>query len=101
MIFDAIDINNDGVLSVNEFGMFIEGAKATRMQSQQDLDPKLIEDMKREIQTLFAQFDENRDGFVTADEIVKSMMALGQRVTLDEAKAMIAQVDSNNDGKLD
>ena len=26
-IFDAIDINNDGKLSINEFAMFIEGAK--------------------------------------------------------------------------
>ena len=41
------------------------------------MDPKLIEDLKREIQTLFSQFDENRDGYVTADEIVKSMMGLG------------------------
>jgi hypothetical protein len=30
MIYDAMDVNNDGSLSVNEFGMFIEGAKATR-----------------------------------------------------------------------
>jgi Ca2+-binding EF-hand superfamily protein len=31
-LYDQIDINNDGFLSVNEFGMFIEGAKANRMQ---------------------------------------------------------------------
>ncbi len=34
MIFDAIDINNDGTLSINEFGMFIEGAKTNRLQKQ-------------------------------------------------------------------
>lgn len=28
-------------------------------------------------------------------------MALGQRITLDDAKAMIAQIDANGDGKLD
>ena len=49
MIFDAIDINNDGTLSVNEFGLFIEGAKASKNQMLQDLDPKLIDDMKKEI----------------------------------------------------
>lgn len=49
LIYDAIDINNDGFLSVNEFGMFIEGAKASRMQRLQELDPKLVDDMKREI----------------------------------------------------
>lgn len=62
--------------------MFIEGAKLQRMQRIQELDPKLIEDMKREIQTLFKQFDENGDGFVTCDEIFKSMMAIGQRLTM-------------------
>lgn len=57
--------------------------------------------MKREIQSLFDQFDDNRDGFVTADEIVKAMMALGQRVTMEDAKNMIATIDANGDGKLD
>jgi Ca2+-binding EF-hand superfamily protein len=33
--------------------------------------------MKREVQALFMQFDDNGDGFVTADEIVKAMMTLG------------------------
>lgn len=30
MIFDAIDINNDGTLSMNEFSMFLEGAIVSR-----------------------------------------------------------------------
>ena len=90
LIFDAIDINNDGVLSYNEFGMFIEGAKATRQQRTQELDQGLIESMTREIRDLFHQFDENHDGHVTADEIVKAMMALGQRITLEDASNMIA-----------
>ena len=29
LIFDQIDLNNDGNLSINEFGMFLEGAKAS------------------------------------------------------------------------
>jgi len=46
--------------------------------------------MTREIRDLFHQFDENHDGHVTADEIVKAMMALGQRITLEDASNMIA-----------
>jgi Ca2+-binding EF-hand superfamily protein len=34
-----------------------------------DLDPRLLQDMQREIDILFKQFDANGDGFVTADEI--------------------------------
>lgn len=43
----------------------------------QDLDPKLLSEMQREVQVLFQQFDENNDGFVTADEIVRAMLGLG------------------------
>ena len=100
-LYDSIDINNDGFLSVNEFGMFIEGAKATRMQRMNDLDPRIIEDMKKEIESLFKQFDDNGDGYVVAEEIYKAMMALGQRISLNDAKDMIAKVDNNGDGKLD
>ena len=46
--------------------------------------------MQNEIRSLFMQFDENGDGFVTADEIVRAMMTLGQRITLEDAKQMIA-----------
>jgi len=31
IIFNALDVNNDGTLSLNEFGMFIEGAKVDKM----------------------------------------------------------------------
>lgn len=81
LIFDAIDINNNGYFSITDFGLFIEGAKASRMQKMQELSPKLVEDMKREIETLFKQFDEDNDGFVTADEIMKSMLAIGRRMS--------------------
>lgn len=69
MIFDAMDINNDGSLSINEFALFLEGAQVTRMQRQEDLDPEVVAEMKQQIDSLFNQFDENGDGFVTPDEI--------------------------------
>ena len=47
------------------------------MQRLNELDPRLIDEMRREIQTLFKSFDVNGDGAVTADEIYKSMLALG------------------------
>lgn len=69
IIFTAIDINNDGKLTLNEFGLFIEGAKVEKMQRMQEIDRKLLDDMTREITYLFRQFDLNNDGFIEADEI--------------------------------
>jgi Ca2+-binding EF-hand superfamily protein len=31
-IYDAIDVNRDGQLSVNEFGLYVKGAKAPRTE---------------------------------------------------------------------
>lgn len=45
IVFNALDVNNDGTLSLNEFAMFLEGAKLDNMQRLQELDPKLIESM--------------------------------------------------------
>ena len=41
-IFNALDINHDGNLSMNEFGMSVEGAKLEKLQRMNSLDPKLI-----------------------------------------------------------
>ena len=53
MIFNALDLNNDNALSVNEFGMFVEGAKIDKEARMQDLDPKLLDEMRTEVQVLF------------------------------------------------
>jgi Ca2+-binding EF-hand superfamily protein len=45
IIFNALDLNNDGTLSLNEFGLFLEGAKVDKMQKMRDIDPKIIEEM--------------------------------------------------------
>lgn len=34
-----------------------------------EIDPKMIEDMRKEIEALFKSFDDNNDNYVTAEEI--------------------------------
>lgn len=47
------------------------------------------------------KYDKNGDGFLGADEVVKLAADLGfGKVTLDQAKNMIAVVDKNGDGKI-
>ena len=38
---------------------------------------------------------------MTSDEIFKTMLSIGQRITLEDAQNMIRQVDNNGDGKVD
>ena len=101
IIFTALDMNNDHVLSLNELGMFIEGAKLDKIQRISAIDPKLVDEMTNEVRQLFTVFDENRDGFITADEIKKAMMAIGRNISMEEAQNIIRTVDQNGDGRLD
>ena len=80
--------------------MFIEGAKLDKQQRLNQVDPVVIQDIQNDARALFAQFDQNKDGMLSANEIQYAMKSLGRDVTLDEAKVMLAQVDLNGDGLL-
>ena len=93
ILYNALDVNNDGSISLHEFGMFIEGVKLQKNQRMQELDPRLVQTMNDEIAELFRQFDLDGNGYVTADEIQKAMLGIGQRISLDDAMRMIREVD--------
>jgi len=58
--------------------------------------------MTAEVRNLFQTFDVNHDGFITPDEILLAMRAIGRNsVTLEEAQAIVKSVDGNGDGRLD
>ena len=46
LIFDALDVNDDGVLTFAEFALYLEGAKKQKELRKKDLDP----DVKREME---------------------------------------------------
>ena len=68
-VFEELDINKDSFLSLNEFALFIEGAKLDKQQRISQIDPQLIQEMYRDAQDLFRQFDQNKDGLLSAQEI--------------------------------
>ena len=39
LVFDQLDINNDGALSLNEFGMFVEGASESMRERVSTMEP--------------------------------------------------------------
>ncbi|WZZ83955.1 hypothetical protein YC2023_104527 [Brassica napus] len=51
----------------------------------------------------FNVFDQNGDGFITVDELMKAVLSslrLKQGKTLDDCKKMIKQVDVDGDGRV-
>ena len=53
------------------------------------------------LQQAFAQFDDDSDGFITEDKLARVTNSKGFHVDAADVKRMIAENDSNGDGKID
>ena len=69
LLFDALDTNRDGLISVNEFCLCIEGVQRSIQDRLRAFDPELEKSLKEEILQLFDFFDTNKDGKITPDEL--------------------------------
>ncbi|KAJ9173278.1 hypothetical protein P3X46_016430 [Hevea brasiliensis] len=56
-----------------------------------------------EVKEAFDVFDENRDGFIDAEELQRVLQKLGLKegFTLDNCRKMISACDENRDGRID
>ncbi|KAL6853401.1 hypothetical protein ACP4OV_019430 [Aristida adscensionis] len=62
----------------------------------------MVASAARELGTLFAAFDRDGDGRISAAELRACMReTLGEEVTAEEAAALVASVDADGDGLLD
>lgn len=82
-MFEAIDINQDGQLSVNEFALHIKGAKLKREDIVSRMDPTVVAEVREEIEQLFNYFD-NGQGSITAAEIFTTMKSI-QPISIEKA----------------
>ena len=98
-IFKAIDINNDGHLSVNEFSLFLEGARLKREQRINRLDPSIKAQVEKECKQLYQKLTENTEK-IDANGICRTTQAMGKPVSIEQAEEMIKRVDTDNDGKI-
>jgi len=87
-IMNEIDVDHNGKLDFSEFTIMMR----EKLQG---------EDMEEEIRQAFRVFDRNGDGFISKSEFKHCMMHFGEQFTDEEVEEMIAEADSNNDGKID
>ncbi|XP_043704856.1 probable calcium-binding protein CML46 isoform X2 [Telopea speciosissima] len=61
------------------------------------------EPTSEELKEAFEVFDENRDGYIDAEELRRVLCDLGfmEGLELEECKRMIASFDTNGDGRID
>merc|ERR1719469_214603 len=61
----------------------------------------LTEDQIEEFREAFALFDKDGDGTITADELNIVMRSLGRKPTMEELRAMIAEVDDDGNESIE
>ncbi|MBA0825959.1 hypothetical protein Goarm_010858 [Gossypium armourianum] len=59
---------------------------------------KMQENVVDELKEAFKVFDQDQDGFISANELRQVMMNMGERLTMEEAEQMIREADLNGDG---
>jgi len=115
--FKVIDRDNDGLVSRNELEALLTRLGAEPPSSEEmavmlgDVDHISVEVLASrlgsacepaggdELRDAFVFFDSDRDGKITAEELLNVYKAFGdEKCTLEDCKGMIAVVDKNGDG---
>lgn len=101
LVFDSLDVNDDGALSLSEFALYLEGAQLNRAERVKRMDPEMLRSMREEIRTLFDSFDADGDGQITADEIYRTLQSFGIKKTIDQCSEMIRSAGGPHAASLD
>ncbi|EFJ36098.1 hypothetical protein SELMODRAFT_69135, partial [Selaginella moellendorffii] len=83
---EEVDADGDGFISLDEFLHFHAQSTAS----------------VAELKAAFYVFDLDRNGFISADELHRVLVGLGEvNLTMEDCGRMIRGVDSNGDGRVD
>ena len=61
----------------------------------------IINTSSKSLQEIFADFDEDGNGYVTTIEFRNALRRLGLGITSREIDQVMAKIDANGDGKID
>ncbi|KAM0030362.1 putative EF-hand domain-containing protein [Helianthus debilis subsp. tardiflorus] len=88
-MIDKVDINNDGCVDLDEFGVLYK-----EIMDKQENEEDMME--------AFNVFDQNRDGFIAVEELRSVLESLGlkQGKVVDDCRRMIMKVDVDGDGRV-
>ncbi|XP_063692440.1 calmodulin-A-like [Bolinopsis microptera] len=83
-----VDCNGDGIIDFCEF------LKMMSRHSNPGVDPE------QQLAEVFRLFDKDRSGYITQDELRSVMLSLGQPLSDEQLRDMIAYADLDGDGKI-
>jgi len=101
LVFEAVDMNKDGLLSVNEFCLCLEGVQQSFEQRLRAFDPDLEKCLKDDINTLFDFFDTNKDNKITIDELQLALKSQNSLITQFEIEQIMKQGDRDMNNYID
>ncbi|KAJ8521694.1 hypothetical protein ONZ45_g1644 [Pleurotus djamor] len=120
-VFDSFDRDSSGSISKEELGTVMRALghnpsedDLRRMIREVDNDrngtiefdefielmTRAMVDPDKELMDAFRAFDQNGDGFVTAEELARIMAVIGEPLNEHEIRAMIAESDIDKDGRV-
>lgn len=86
-IMKLVDTDGNGLIDFNEFLNIMDGNS-------------LFQNCEKELENLFNMFDINKDGYITENEIKKTLKNLGEKIKKKDIRKMIKAADVNRDGKI-
>ncbi|KAI4329967.1 hypothetical protein MLD38_028287 [Melastoma candidum] len=87
-MINSVDANQNGTIDFPEFLDLM----AQKLKDNTESEAELKE--------AFKVFDKDQDGFISAAELRLAMMNLGEKLTDEEVKEMIREVDMDGDGQV-
>lgn len=99
-LFDAIDTNKDGLISVNEFCLCVIGTQQSLDQRLRAFDPDLEKNLKDEINFLFDFFDSDKNGAISMAELSAALKANNSGTTQAQIELMMKQTNVSNSGGI-
>ncbi|GJY64499.1 probable calcium-binding protein CML25 [Tanacetum coccineum] len=122
-VFNKFDVNSDGKICATELGSIMgslghhpsqeelksmikevdaDGDGFINLQEFIELNTKDIDssEVLENLKDAFSVFDIDKNGLITAEELLNVLSSLGENCTINESKKMIAGADRDGDGMI-